>query len=165
MPRALDMIMPGRSGIELIKEIRGRYPKQLILVLTVHNQDQYAVRAIKAGARGYLTKGSAPENLVAAIRKVASSQYYITPEVAERLAVGALDPNQAPPHARLSDREYQVFLMLVEGLAVTEIARQLYLSSKTVSTHKARILQKLGVSNVAELIRYAMNHDLVPDNR
>ena len=161
----LDMIMPGRSGIELIKEIRGRYPKQLILVLTVHNQDQYAVRAIKAGARGYLTKGSDPGNLVTAIRKVASGQYYITPEVAERLAVGALDPHQAPPHARLSDREYQVFLMLVEGLAVTEIARQLYLSSKTVSTHKARILQKLGVNNVAELIRYAIDHDLLPDNR
>ena len=160
----LDMSMPGKSGIELIKQVHSEKPKLRILVLSMHEEEQYAVRAIKAGAAGYLTKDSASDQLIAAIRKVAAGGAYITAAVAEQFALGAMANNDGPPHAALSDREYQVFGMIVAGQTITDIADRLNLSVKTVSTHKARILQKMNMTNPAELVRYAIRHRLVADS-
>ncbi|HWD36117.1 MAG TPA: response regulator transcription factor, partial [Casimicrobiaceae bacterium] len=143
----LDMSMPGKSGVELIKQAKGERPKLRILVLSMHEEHQYAVRAIRAGASGYLTKESAASQLVAAIRKVAAGGAYITPEVAERLAHDAMPHAEGPLHASLSDREFEVFHMLVDGMSVNEIAARLHLSAKTISTHKARLMEKLGVDS------------------
>jgi DNA-binding NarL/FixJ family response regulator len=159
----LDMSMPGKSGIELIKQVRGEKPKLRILVLSMHQERQYAVRAIKAGASGYLTKESAAVQLVAAIRKVAAGGAFITEAVAEQLALGAMPQTEGLPHETLSDREFQVFRLLASGEAVSKIAEALSLSVKTVSTHKARIMQKMNMSNPAELIRYAIKHRLIDD--
>jgi len=157
----LDLSMPGRSGIELIKLIRAEKPKLPIVVLTMHQEEQYAVRAIKSGARGYLTKESAPELLVSAIRKVAGGGAFITPAVAEHMAMDFGAAEDEAPHKQLSDREYQIFEMLVAGKAVTAIADALNVSVKTVSTHKARILQKMRMESTADLIHYAIEHSLV----
>lgn len=157
----LDMSMPGRSGIELIKLIKAEKPKLRILVLSMHSEQQYAVRALRAGAAGYLTKESAADELVAAIRRIAAGGAYVTPETAERLALDAAPGADAAPHKRLSDREFQVFQMIVKGASVSEIARSLSLSVKTVSTHKTRIQEKMGLANQAELIRYALEHQLL----
>jgi DNA-binding NarL/FixJ family response regulator len=159
----LDMSMPGKSGIELIKQVHGEKPKLRILVLTMHEEEQYAVRAIKAGAAGYMTKESASVQLVAAIRKVAAGGAFISAAVAEQFALGAMPQADGPPHTALSDREYQVFEMLVAGRSVTDIADRLNLSVKTVSTHKARILQKMHMQNQTELVRYAIQHRLLDD--
>ena len=159
----LDMSMPGKSGVELIRQVKSEKPKLRILVLSMHEEHQYAVRAIRAGASGYLTKESAAAKLVAAIRKVGSGGAFISAEVAERLAQEAMPHVEGPPHAALSDREYQVFRMLVNGQTVTEIAATLHLSGKTVSTHKARLMEKLGVENNAELVHYAVRHRLGDD--
>ena len=159
----LDMSMPGKSGIELIKQVRGEKPKLRILVLSMHQEQQYAVRAIKAGASGYLTKDSASVQLVLAIRKVAAGGAFITEAVAEQLALGAMPRTEGLPHEALSDREFQVFRLLASGEAVSKIAEALNLSVKTVSTHKARIMQKMNMSNPAELIRYAIKHRLIDD--
>jgi len=159
----LDMSMPGKSGIELIKQVHAEKPKLRILVLSMHEEQQYAVRAIKAGAAGYLTKESATAQLVSAIRKVAGGGAFITDSVAQQLALGAMPQTEGPPHSTLSDREFQVFRELVSGKAVSDIAEQLNLSVKTVSTHKARIMQKMNMSTPAELIRYAIQHRLVDD--
>ena len=158
-----DMSMPGKSGIELIKQVRAEKPKLRILVLSMHEEEQYAVRAIKAGASGYLTKESASAQLVSAIRKVAGGGAFLTDSVAQQLALGAMPQTEGLPHSALSDREFQVFRELVSGKAVSDIAEQLNLSVKTVSTHKARIMQKMNMSNPAELIRYAIHHRLVDD--
>ena len=160
----LDMSMPGRSGIELIKQVKGEKPKLRILVLTMHSEEQYAVRALKAGASGYLTKDSAAEELVAAIRRIAGGGAYVSPETAERLALDAAPRAEAAPHTLLSDREFQVFQKVAAGRSVTEIAHELSLSVKTVSTHKTRILQKMGLANQAELIRYALEHKLFDES-
>jgi DNA-binding NarL/FixJ family response regulator len=159
----LDMSMPGKSGIELIKQVHGEKPKLRILVLSMHEEEQYAVRALKAGAAGYLTKESASDLLIAAIRKVAAGGAYITPVVAEQFALGAMAETSGPRHAALSDREYQVFELLVGGKTITDIADRLNLSVKTVSTHKTRIMQKMNMTNPTELIRYAINNRLVDD--
>ena len=159
----LDMSMPGKSGMELIKQVKTEKPKLRILVLSMHQEHQYAVRALKAGASGYLTKDSASAQLVAAIRKVAAGGAFISAEVAEQLALGAMPKSEGPPHASLSDREYQVFRQLVSGTTVSDIARQLNLSVKTISTHKAHLMEKLGVTNQTELIHYALKHRLVDD--
>jgi len=159
----LDMSMPGKSGIELIKQVRGEKPKLRILVLSMHPEPQYAVRAIKAGASGYLTKESASAQLVSAIRKVAGGGAFITDSVAEQLALGAMPQTEGPPHRALSDREFQVLQLLVSGKAVSDVAEELNLSVKTVSTHKARIMQKMNMSNPTELIRYALRHGLIDD--
>jgi len=159
----LDMSMPGKSGIELIKQVRAEKPKLRVLVLSMHQEQQYAVRAIKAGASGYLTKESASARLVSAIRKVAGGGAFITEAVAEQLALGAMPQADGPPHSALSDREFQVFRLLVSGKAVSSIADELNLSVKTVSTHKARIMQKMNMSNPTELIRYAIQHRLIDD--
>jgi len=160
----LDLSMPGKSGMDLIRQVKNERPKLRILVLSMHEEHQYAVRAIRAGASGYLTKESASSQLVAAIRKVAAGGAYISAEVAEHLAHDAM-PHAVdrPRHSALSDREFQVFTRLVSGESVTEIAAALHLSAKTISTHKARLMEKLGVDNNAELVRYALEHRLVAD--
>jgi DNA-binding NarL/FixJ family response regulator len=155
-----DLSMPGRSGMELIKLVRAEKPKLRILVLSMHQELQYAVRAIKSGASGYLTKESAPAQLEQAIRKIAGGGAYVTPEVAEQLALGAMPGSTAHPHESLSDREFEVFRMLAAGASVTDIATRLKLSVKTVSTHKANLMHKMGLQNASELVRYAMKHGL-----
>jgi DNA-binding NarL/FixJ family response regulator len=157
----LDMSMPGKSGIELIKQVRAEKPKLRILVLSMHEEPQYAVRAIKAGASGYLTKDSASALLVSAIRKVAGGGAFISAEVAEQLAFDVMPQVDGPLHSSLSDREFQVFQLLVSGKSVTDIGSELNLSVKTVSTHKAHIMQKMRMTNQTELIRYAISHGLI----
>jgi DNA-binding NarL/FixJ family response regulator len=159
----LDMSMPKKSGVELIKQIKSEKPKLRVLVLTMHEEQQYAIRAIKSGASGYLTKESASAQLISAIRKVAAGGAFISAEVAEQLALGAMPEAQGPAHKTLSDREYEVFQHLVSGKSVTEIADQLNLSVKTISTHKARLMEKMGMTNQTDLIRYAIAHRLVDD--
>jgi DNA-binding NarL/FixJ family response regulator len=159
----LDMSMPGRNGIELIKLVKAEKPGLRILVLSMHSEEQYAVRALKAGASGYLSKDSAADQLVAAIRRIAAGGAYVSPETAERLALDANRPSDALPHTRLSDREFQVFQLIANGGAVGEIAKRLSLSVKTVSTHKTRIMEKMGFANQAELIRYALEHKLLDE--
>jgi len=159
----LDMSMPGKSGIELIRQVHAEKPKLRILVLSMHEEHQYAVRAIRAGAAGYLTKESASRQLVDAIRKVASGGAFISSEVAQQLALGAMPGATGPLHATLSDREFQIFQLIASGKSVSDIAERLNLSVKTVSTHKANVLQKMNMSTQAELIRYALTHRLVDD--
>lgn len=156
----LDLSMPGRSGMELIKLVRGEKPQLRILVLSMHQESQYAVRAIKNGASGYLTKESAPGQLEQAIRKVASGGAFISAEVAEQLALGAMPGSEAVPHESLSNREFEVLQLLVSGVSMTDIATRLNLSVKTVSTHKTNLMQKMGLQNQSELIRYALKHGL-----
>lgn len=155
----LDIAMPGRSGIEVLKQIRDEAPKLPVLVLSMYPEEQYAVRLLKAGAAGYLTKESAPELLVAAIRKVASGKKYISPAVAEILAEQL--GGDGPEHARLSDREYQIMLQIASGKSVSEIASALSLSVKTVSTYRARVLEKMQMKHNAELTHYAIKNHLV----
>lgn len=158
----LDMTMPGRSGIELIRQLKAEMPRLPLLILSMHKEDIYAVRALRAGASGYLCKDNAESQLEEAIRKVASGGLYINQAVAERLAQEMVGGNAAAkPHTQLSDREYQVFQDIVAGRGVTEIGQRLNLSVKTVSTHKARIMQKMGFANTAELIQYAVRHGLL----
>ena len=156
----LDMSMPGKSGVELIRQVKTERPKLRIVVLTMHQENQYAVRAIKAGASGYLTKDGASAQLVQAIRKVAAGGAWISAEVAEQLAHQAHGAGPASPHEALTDREFQVLRLLVSGAPLTGIGTDLHLSVKTISTHKSRILEKLGLANQTELIRYAIAHGL-----
>lgn len=157
----LDMSMPGKSGIELLKQIKTEKPALPILVLSMNKEEQYAGRALKAGASGYLCKDSASSQLVCAIRKVAAGGIFISPEAAESMALRTLvTKSDAPPHTLLSDREYQIFELIIAGKGVTEMADILSISVKTVSTHKTRIMQKLSRPTVAELVRYAMEHGL-----
>jgi DNA-binding NarL/FixJ family response regulator len=162
----MDMSMPGRSGIELIKQVKSENPKLSILVLSMHKEKQYAVRALKAGALGYLTKETPPEKLLLAIEKVAQGSAYINEEVAKHLAIEINDTQELEPHTLLSDREFQIFSMMVSGSLISEIADELSLSIKTVSTHKSRILQKMKMTSNSELIRYAIRHQLgeMPDD-
>ena len=161
----LDMSMPGLSGIDLIKRLKLEKPKLRILVLSMHGEQQYAVRAYKAGASGYLTKDSASAQLVAAIRKIAAGGIYISPAGAEQLAMGAIGGESGEdaelPHRKLSDREFEVFRLLVKGASVTDIGEALRLSVKTVSTHKTHILRKMNVASTAELVRYALENRLL----
>jgi DNA-binding NarL/FixJ family response regulator len=159
----LDLSMPGRSGIELIRLIKEARPTLRLLILTMHSEEQYAVRALKAGASGYLTKESAADELVAAVRRIASGGAYISPETAERLAHDAGPGRSDLPHRALSNREYEVFRMIVAGKSITEIGGALNLSVKTISTHKSRILEKMGLASQAELVRYAVENKLLDD--
>lgn len=156
----LDLNMPGPSGVELIKRVREEAPRLPILVFSMHRESQIAGRAIKAGAAGYLTKDSEPETLIFAIRQVASGGHYIEPAIAERLLFQPAPKDTVEPHTTLSDREYQIFLMLVQGRGVVAIGEELHLSAKTVSTHKARLMKKLGVNNLSDLVRYALSREL-----
>lgn len=156
----LDISMPGRSGLDLIRMIKDERPELPILILSMHHEEQYAVRALHAGASGYLTKESDSEVLLAAIRRVAAGGVHVSERAAE-LMVRGMRPASAPlPHNLLSDREFQVFNMLVTGLGLTEIASELSLSVKTISTHKTHILEKMDLGNTAELVRYAIAHGL-----
>lgn len=158
----LDLTMPGRNGIELIKQIRSEFPRLPILILSMHKEDIYAVRALKAGAAGYLCKDNAEAFLAEAIRKVHGGGLFINQNVAERLTMDILQGRHAElPHNRLTDREHQVFLLIVQGMGVSEIGRHLNLSVKTVSTHKASIQAKMDLANTAELVRYAVENRLV----
>ena len=160
----LDMSMPGKSGVELIRQIKAEKPLLPILVLSMHKEDEYAVRTIRAGASGYLCKDSASQQLLSAIRKVAGGGHFISPEIAGDLAVGLILHDERPPHSLLSDRELQIFRMIAAGAGGTEIAKRLNLSAKTVSTYKTRILQKMQMASVADLIRYAVKHDLLENS-
>jgi DNA-binding NarL/FixJ family response regulator len=157
----LDLSMPGLSGIALIKRLKLERPKLRILVLSMHGESQYAARALKAGASGYLTKDSAAAQLLGAIRKIAAGGVQIS-EAAAALLIGAGGAAETP-HSALSDREYEVLRQIVAGRSVTDIADALSLSVKTVSTHKARILQKLDLAGTAELVRYAIEHGLTDE--
>ncbi|MCL2160412.1 MAG: response regulator transcription factor [Betaproteobacteria bacterium] len=158
----LDLSMPGRNGIELIKQVKDEFPRLPILILSMYKEDIYAVRALKAGASGYLCKDNAESLLVDAIRKIVGGGLFINQDVAESLTRDMLQGNREQlPHKRLTDRNYQIFLMLVQGLGVSEIARRLKLSVKTVSTHKATIQARMGLGNTAELVRYAIRHQLI----
>jgi DNA-binding NarL/FixJ family response regulator len=156
----LDMSMPGLAGIDLIKRVRLEKPRLRVLVLSMHGEQQYAARALKAGASGYLTKDSAAAQLVSVIRKIAAGGVHISESTAAQL-VGAPAGGDAPPHTRLSDREYEIFRLLVAGQGVSDIAARLRLSVKTVSTHKTRILQKMEMASAAELVRYAVEQQLL----
>lgn len=157
----VDYNMPGKGGIELVKELRHRYPGRPVLVLSIYPEDRYALRVLKAGAAGYLTKESAPEELVGAIRKVARGGRYVTPALAERLAQELVGGGDRPLYERLSDREYQIMWMIASGKTIGDIAQQLFLSPNTVSTYRSRILQKMNLKNNAELMHYAIRHQLV----
>lgn len=156
----LDLSMPGRSGMELIKLVKAEKPRLRILVLSMHEEAQYAIRAIKAGASGYLTKDSATAELEQALRKIAAGGAYVTADVAQQLALGAMPGSEAAPHEALTTREFEVFQQLVAGGSVTDIAGRLNLSVKTVSTHKSNLMQKLGLHNPTDLVRYAIRHGL-----
>jgi DNA-binding NarL/FixJ family response regulator len=156
----LDLSLPGSSGLELLSRIRREHPVP-VLVLTVHPEEQYAVRCIKAGAAGFLTKESAPDKLIEAVRKVASGGRWVSPELAETLASVLAGESKGAPHERLSDREFEIFRMLASGKTVSQVAQELTLSVKTVSTHRVRILRKMEMANNAELTHYAVRNHLV----
>ena len=157
----LDIAMPGRSGIDVLKQLHEEKPKLPVLILSIYPEDQYAVRLIKAGADGYLTKESAPEVVMEAVRRVAAGKKYISPAVAEMLANEFGTQEGKLPHETLSDREYQIFLLLASARTVSEIANALSLSVKTVSTYRTRILEKMQLRNNAELMRYAVENHLM----
>ena len=157
----LDISMPGRSGLEILKELRSENPKLPVLIVSIYPEEQYAVRAFRAGASGYLTKASAPNELIAAIRKVSKGGRYISSSLAEKLTYYLdVDATKAP-HEALSDREYQVMLLIASGKTVTEIAEDLCLSVKTISTYRSHILEKMKMKNNAEITLYAVQNKLV----
>jgi two-component system, NarL family, invasion response regulator UvrY len=158
----LDMTMPGRSGLDALKDLKQLHPKLPVLVLSMHPEDQFAVRVLKAGAAGYLTKESAAEELVSAIQKVLQGGKYVSASLAEVLATSLSDDLGALPHLTLSDREYQILSLIASGKTVRSIAQELSLGVSTISTYRSRILQKLKMKNNAELTRYAFQHQLVP---
>jgi DNA-binding NarL/FixJ family response regulator len=157
----LDISMPGRSGLEVLEDIKGLRPKVAVLILSMHPEEQYAVRALRTGASGYLTKASAPHELIGAIRKAASGRKYVTSSIAEKLAEELEIDAQGLPHERLSNREHQVMLMLAGGKTVSDIAEELCLSVKTISTYRARIMTKMGMKKNAELTLYAIHNKLI----
>ena len=157
----LDITMPGRSGFDILKELKYEQPHLPVLVLSIHAEGQLAVRALKAGASGYVTKENAPNELVKAIRKVVSGGKYISPGLAETLAFGLEAVSDRPRHETLSDREFQVMQLMANGKTLTEIAGELALSAKTVSTYRTRLLEKLNLKSNAELMRYAIQNGLI----
>ena len=157
----LDISMPGRSGLEILKDLKKEKPKTSVLILSIYPEEQYAIRALKAGASGYLTKSSAPNELVSAIRKISNGSRYITAALAEKLASYFAMDLKKPLHETLSDREYQVMLMIAAGKTVTEIAGELCLSVKTISTYRTHILEKMYVKNNSEIARYAIQNNLL----
>ena len=157
----LDVSMPGRGGLEILKDLKTEYPTRPVLILSVHPEDQYAVRALKAGASGYLSKDSAPGELVIAIRKALQGGKYVSPTLAEKLAYNLAPEVDRSPHELLSDREFQVLCRIASGKTVGEIADEMALSVKTISTYRTRILQKMNLRNNAELTHYAIQNGLV----
>ena len=157
----LDISMPGRDGMDVLKQLKQMKPHLHILVLSMHPEDQYAFRAIKAGASGYLTKNKASQELIEAIRKIASGRRYISADVAEQLAIDIEKDSNRPLHQKLSDREYQVMCLIASGRTIKEIADELSLSTSSISTMRARILRKFGMKTSAEITHYAIKHNLV----
>lgn len=157
----LDISMPDRSGIEVLKQIKKEAPRIAVLMLSMHREDQYAIRSLKAGAAGYLNKQSAPDQLVDAIRQVSDGRKYITPALAQELANQVGDDRNVPPHEILSDREYQTLIMIASGKTVSDIAAELSLSVKTISMYRSRLLQKMKLRHNAELTHYAIKNHLV----
>jgi DNA-binding NarL/FixJ family response regulator len=157
----LDITLPGRSGLEVLKDIKHECPKLPVLILSMHSEDQFAIRTLRAGAVGYLTKENASEELVKAIRKILGGGRYVSSALAEKLIAMLATHSEKLPHESLSDREYQVMSMIASGKAAKEIATELSLSAKTISTYRARILEKMKMQNNAELIHYAISNHLV----
>jgi len=157
----LDISLPGRSGLDLLKQVHDQYPDLPILVLSVHPENQYALRVIKAGASGYLTKDSPPEELIDAIRKIVCGKKHLTDKTVESIVTQINHTSEEPLYTTLSDREYQILIKLANGQSISEIAQDLALSIKTISTYRTRILQKLQLKNTAEIICYALRQGLV----
>jgi two-component system invasion response regulator UvrY len=157
----LDISMPGRSGLEILKELKNEKPRLPVLILSIYPEEQYAVRAFRAGASGYLTKASAPNELISAIRKISQGGRYISSSLAEKLTYYLDEDAERPLHETLSDREYQVMLMIASGKTVSEIAVELFLSVKTISTYRSHILEKMKMKNNAEITLYAVRNKLV----
>jgi two-component system invasion response regulator UvrY len=157
----LDISMPGRSGLEVLKDLKSEKPKLPVLILSIYPEEQYAIRALRAGASGYMTKDSAPNELIAAIRKISEGGKYISASLAEKLTYYLDGDASRPPQEALSDREYQVMLMIASGKTVTQIADELCLSVKTISTYRAHILEKMKMKNNAEITLYAVQNKLV----
>lgn len=156
----LDMNMPETNGVELIKRVKSAQPDLPVLVYSMHDEAHMATTAFKAGASGYFTKNSDPKMLMSAIRKVSEGSQYIDPKMAQQMAFDIAFPQQKLPHTLLSDRESEIFRLLVVGKSVSEISEQLFISNKTVSTHKANLMNKMGLDNLADLVRYAVQHKL-----
>lgn len=157
----LDISMPEKSGLDILKDLHNRTQKTVVLILSMHPEEQFAVRALKAGASGYLTKGGDPEELITAIRKVSGGGKYVSPNLAEKLASDLISNTDQPLHEKLSDREYQIMTMLASGKSPKNIAAELFLSLPTISTYRSRILQKMNFKNNAEIIGYAIKNKLV----
>ena len=157
----LDISMPDRSGIDVLKQVKKEHPEVAVLMLSMHREDQYAIRSLKAGAAGYLTKQSAPRELVTAIRQVATGQKYVSAALAQELASSIGEDHETPLHDTLSDREYQTLTMIASGKTVSAIAEELSLSVKTVSEYRARLLVKMKLKNSAELTHYAIKNQLI----
>lgn len=157
----LDINLPGRSGLDALKDIKHDFPRLPVLVLSGHSEDQYALRVLRAGASGYMTKESAPDELISAIRKVMGGGRYVSATLAEKLAFGLTGEQDKPPHERLSDREYEVLCLIASGKTPSEIADELSLSVKTISTFRTRILSKLSMKTNAEITHYAIQNELV----
>jgi len=157
----LDVQMPGKNGLEVVKSLRDEVPRLAVVMLSTYPEDQYAVRALKAGARGYITKTSAPERIVEAVRTVAAGRKYISAETAEALAATVSGERVESPHTTLSDREFQILKLIASGKKLADIAAALALSPKTVSVYRARILEKMSLSSNAELTHYALKNALV----
>jgi two-component system invasion response regulator UvrY len=157
----LDLSMPDKNGLDLLGDIGNLYPKVKTLILTMHAEEHYAIRALKAGAAGYLTKESAPDELIKAIRSIVAGHLYISQNIAEQLAYSVGGKIDKMPHERLSDREFQIMRLLAEGKATSEISRELSISTSTVSTYRQRIMRKLNVRSIADVILYAVNNRLI----
>jgi DNA-binding NarL/FixJ family response regulator len=157
----LDMSMPGRGGLETLQELKRLWPTLGVLVLSMHPEDQYAVRVLREGADGYLSKESAAEELITALRKIHGGGKYVSPSLAERLAQTVERGFEGPPHEQLSTREFQVMVLIAQGRTVSEIGNELHLSVKTISTYRTRILEKMGMKNNAELMHYAIEEGIV----
>jgi len=158
----LDISLPDRSGLELLKELKGRFPDLQVLVLSMHSEEEYALRTIQAGAMGYITKSNASRELVRAIRKVAAGSRYVGERTAERLAFSLGPEGAREPHQRLSDREYQILGLIGAGKSVRDVAEELSLSVHTVNTYLRRILQKLDLHSTSQIVRYALEHEIAP---
>lgn len=157
----LDISMPGRNGLEILKELKSDYPKFPVLILSIYPEEQYAVRAFRAGASGYLTKASAPNELISAIKKIVNGGRYVSESLAEKLTYYLDEDTSRPPHDLLTDREYQVMLMLGSGKTVKEVGEELFLSVKTISTYRTHILEKMKMKNNAEVTLYVVKNKLI----
>lgn len=157
----LDISMPGRSGLEVLKQLKRERPELSVLILSIHPEEHYALRVLKAGASGYLTKESVPDELIKAIRRISTGRKYVSSTLAEKLASDLENGAERPAYEKLSDREYEVMCLIASGKTIKEIAEEFYLSAKTISTYRSRILEKMKMRNNAELTHYAIKYNLV----